>query len=277
MGMYMTNNNMDADLLCNVRARAHFCPRRLRVLQGSPSAAPSQITLSDVGELFKIPLDVDVQVRPAVYQAQPHPLRPLADALRRVMNEAGNQLRSLRHKDFYEYLLDVADGRSRRADPKAPLTADELVRRLTRDFPSLNDRYKDTLLYKRAQILVADLFRHLRARDPRFEMADIDALTVFSDNVLAAVLRLKGVLVVSGETARAIDAGKPIPFGPRDTALRAAAVVACEEVLRLLLARARPGEYAPTSRDLDDYLWNLGKEGDNRKFPRHATRDTVFY
>ena len=52
--------------------------------------------------------------------------------------------------------------------------------------------------------------------------------------------------------------------------LRAAAVAACERIV------AR-GSGSFDARQLDAFLWKLGKEPQYRGVARHATKDTIFY
>ena len=52
--------------------------------------------------------------------------------------------------------------------------------------------------------------------------------------------------------------------------LRAAAVVACEELMRRAGGRFNIIQ-------LDNFLWLRGKEPGYRSKERHATRDTLFY
>lgn len=123
--------------------------------------------------------------------------------------------------------------------------------------------FDDVGFYKRAQITANDL---VHAGAASFD--DIDALTVFADNLVPHVLRLEGVLAYHPDLARRVDSGTPIPSGSAmEVEIRACAVHACE-----LLAR----RLGVPPRTLDNWLWNRGEGPPHNQRPAHRTR-TVFY
>jgi hypothetical protein len=122
--------------------------------------------------------------------------------------------------------------------------------------------FADHGFYKRAQIAANDL---ALAGSAQFD--DLDALTIFADNLVPHVLRCDGVLVYDEALAGHIDSGRLLPAGRQEREIRACAVHACE-----LLAQ-RTG-VAP--RVLDVWLWNRGQAPEYKARPRHRTR-TVFY
>lgn len=122
--------------------------------------------------------------------------------------------------------------------------------------------YRDHGLWKRAQILAADLETFGLA-----EPAGLDDLTMFADNLVPHVLRHAGVLVYDDELARTIDAGELLPLGGVEHEIRCSALHAVE----LLSART---DVAP--RHLDAWLWHAGQRPEVKAHPRHRTR-TVFY
>jgi hypothetical protein len=122
--------------------------------------------------------------------------------------------------------------------------------------------YRDHGLYKRAQIIGADLETFGLAA-PR----DLDELTMFADNLVPHVLRWSGVLVYDEGLARAIDAEEPLPMHRAEHEIRCCAVHAVE------LLSARTG-IAP--RHLDGWLWHAGQRPEVKAHPRHRCR-TVFY
>jgi hypothetical protein len=122
--------------------------------------------------------------------------------------------------------------------------------------------FADHGFYKRAQIATNDLSLAGVA-----EFGDLDALTIFADNLVPHVLRCDGVLVYEDALAEHIDSGALLPAGRWEHEIRACAVHACE-----LLAQ-RTG-VAP--RVLDVWLWNRGQAPAYKQRPRHRTR-TVFY
>jgi hypothetical protein len=123
--------------------------------------------------------------------------------------------------------------------------------------------FDDVGFYKRAQITANDL---VLAGVAAF--ADVDALTVFADNVVPHVLRLDGVLQYAPELAQHIDAGRLLPAGGgMEREIRACTVHACE----LLAAR-----FGVPPRTLDNWLWNRGERPPYSELPAHRTH-TVFY
>jgi len=122
--------------------------------------------------------------------------------------------------------------------------------------------FRDRGLYKRAQIVPADL---ALAGVARFD--DIDRLTIFADNLVPHVLRCDGVLRYDERLAAHIDAGRDLRPGPQEHEIRACAVHACE------LLAAHLG-VAP--RILDNWLWNRGQAPHYKARPRHRCR-CVYY
>jgi hypothetical protein len=115
---------------------------------------------------------------------------------------------------------------------------------------------------KRAQLLASDL-----ASAGVAELRDLEALTVFADNLVPHVLRCEGVLVLDGRLAAHIDAGRLLRPGPQERELRAAAVHAGVAIAR------RTGM---TERDVDNALWARGQRPELKARPRPRCR-TVFY
>jgi hypothetical protein len=122
--------------------------------------------------------------------------------------------------------------------------------------------YDDRGFFKRAQIVPNDL---ALAGVARFD--DLDALTIFADNLVPHVLRCDGVLVYEPELAARIDAEQLLPAGPQEREIRACAVHACE-----LLA----DRLGVPARVLDMWLWTRGQAPDIKARPRHRCR-TVYY
>jgi hypothetical protein len=122
--------------------------------------------------------------------------------------------------------------------------------------------YDDRGFYKRAQIVGNDL-----ASAGVAGFRDLDALTIFADNLVPHVLRHEGILVYDDALAAWIDAERLLPAGRQEREIRACAVHACE------LLSARLGVPA---RVLDMWLWNRGQAPEVKARPRHRTR-TVYY
>jgi hypothetical protein len=122
--------------------------------------------------------------------------------------------------------------------------------------------WHDEGFYKRAQIAGSDL-----ALGGVAEFGDLDALTIFADNLVPHVLRCEGVLVYDERLAVHIDAGRLVRPGPQEREIRGCAVHACA------LIAERTGM---TERDIDNALWYRGQRPEYKARPRHRTR-TVYY
>lgn len=122
--------------------------------------------------------------------------------------------------------------------------------------------WHDKGFYKRAQIAGSDL-----ALGGVAEFGDLDALTIFADNLVPHVLRCEGVLVYDDRLAAHIDAGRLVRPGPQEREIRGCAVHACA-----LIAK-RTGM---TERDIDNALWYRGQRPEYKALPRHRCR-TIYY
>lgn len=231
-----------------------------------PAAWLASRTAVDVGALFGIGGD----------SAEARTLEPFVAQLTAVVNELGTAIGAASCATVAEWLMSrLAAADAAGTPPAAALVSDLVV-----TFPfTFDDRYQlrggaqEVVLFKKAQLVVGELYHRFRAEDPRFAFRDGDCLTAFIDNVIVAVLRKVGVVAVTDELAAKIEAHTELPSGSEEeVALRAAAMVGVEEVARL---RAADG-LTPT--ELGNYLWGiLGKTPEFRKFTRHVTRDNVFY
>jgi hypothetical protein len=122
--------------------------------------------------------------------------------------------------------------------------------------------WQDVDFYKRAQIAPSDL-----ALGGVAEFGDLDALTIFADNLVPHVLRCEGVLVYEERLAAHIDAGRDLRPGPQEREIRACAVHACAAIAQ----RAGMSE-----RDVDNALWYRGQRPEYKARPRHRCR-TIYY
>jgi Potential Queuosine, Q, salvage protein family len=122
--------------------------------------------------------------------------------------------------------------------------------------------WHDDGFFKRAQIAGSDL---ALAGVAQFD--DLDALTIFADNLVPHVLRCEGVLVYDERLAAHIDAGRLLRPGPQEREIRACAVHACAQIAR---------RTAATERDVDNALWRRGQRPEYKARPRHRCR-TVYY
>jgi hypothetical protein len=122
--------------------------------------------------------------------------------------------------------------------------------------------WHDAGFYKRAQIAGSDL-----ALGGVASFSDLDALTIFADNLVPHVLRCEGVLVYDAGLAAHIDAGGLVRPGDQEREIRGCAIHACA----LISQRSGMSE-----RDIDNALWYRGQRPEYKARPRHRTR-TVYY
>ncbi|GAM28483.1 hypothetical protein SAMD00019534_116590, partial [Acytostelium subglobosum LB1] len=238
----------------------------------------SNMSLHEVSSYFGIPVSVEVQQQVGIYTYKDSSLKPLAIHIHQILRESARILGELGYNDFGAMVLKVTD--PARPDSAANSAA-LLVQRLVSTFPAFADRHtcggQTIHIYKKAQLLCADLYRRFKVDLPeRFAFKDIDSLTVFSDNVLPAVLRKYGILTLSTELAEWVDAGKELPPGEQEVELRAVAVHAC----RLIVNRAHSidaNHFIGNQVTLDYFLWTKGKDNGFRQAERHYTKQTIFY
>src|SRR3989338_11563537 len=162
-----------------------------------------------------------------------------------------------------------------------------LVNELVSVFPQALDDCADytiehetfkVYLYKKAQLIVGELYLHLREKDSAFDFEDIGEQTIFVDNVIPATLVKANVLEIVDEEVRTkIQTNQTLKHGSKpEVELRAVAIYACQQLVTI--ANTEPYNANINTLHIDYFLWgDLGKREDFRKFERHATTDTVFY
>jgi hypothetical protein len=118
---------------------------------------------------------------------------------------------------------------------------------------------------KRAQLLCADLHTVFAGEGPgRF--GDLGSLTLFADNLVPHVLRMKGVLRYEEGLAARIDREEPLVHcSPEEISIRAVALHAVEG---LSAACGRHG-WPVTPARLDEILWTTGQSPEIKARPRH--------
>lgn len=232
------------------------------------------LTIDLVANYFGIPLEEDEEVSPGVYMAKPGPLKPLAVMIQKILNECGQKLLDLKMADFGAFVL--ANLTSDDQDEKAIVNSSAvyLVDQLVATFPGFDDHYEfhgeKIYILKRAQLAVACIHRRFKGSEPKLTFADIDELTALSDNVLPCVLHALGILEYDADLEARIDRSEELPAGQQECELRAAALVACDQIVA-------ESDGIISTLELDFYLWRLGKDDRFRNLERHATRDTYYY
>lgn len=231
------------------------------------------LSAMEVASLFGIPVEEDYEIQPGIHSTRPTKLKPFADKIRSVLHESGRILLTLQCEDFYDFL----------GSPQGKhFSAATLVQKFVETFPALADVYhlsiegveETVFLYKKAQLLAAELHHKLRTKDSRFGLPDSARLTVFADNVLPTVLRHCQVLRVTDQLSADI-ANNVSPNERAAAELRAGSVVACDLIVKLL--NESRGDNPPLEcHELDYFLWEFGKRPEVRQLPRHSS-NSIFY
>lgn len=136
-------------------------------------------------------------------------------------------------------------------------SAERLAGQLVEALPTWRDP-----LAKRAQLVGSDL-----ALAGVADFGDLDALTLFADNLVPHVLWIDGALVVEDGLAARLRRGELLQPGREELELRAACVVAGERLARRL---------GVSERDLDGMLWQRGQEPRYADPPAFRCRTTAY-
>jgi hypothetical protein len=173
-------------------------------------------------------------------------------------------------------LLEEYNGKASELVESAAESAIALVRILYRRLSSFRDVAKygghQVPLYKRAQILAADLYGAFQGRKwGRF--TDMDKLTAFADYKLPQVLRHLGILRYAPELANKIDQQILIEAGsPEEVEIRANTIWSVELIRQELEKMGRDLK----AYEIDWILWNMGQDEAFKEKPYHRTV-TIFY
>ncbi len=173
-------------------------------------------------------------------------------------------------------LLEHYDGSFVNVLEQAGHSAVTLINEVVANFPSFNDvasyQGKTVYLYKRAQLLVADLYGAFEGQGYG-NFFDLDQLTIFADYKLPQVLRHYHVLEYDPHLAYLVDNYLPVaPGSPEEVEIRASTIQAVELMRQSFIQKHRP----IAAFKLDWWLWNLGQDDAVRVRPYHRTR-TTFY
>jgi hypothetical protein len=183
---------------------------------------------------------------------------------------------------FAQALNDLGDWLGRRYDddPLGPIAeaggSAARLATLVAEMPFYRDvadyHGRSVPIYKRAQILVADLTLAFAGEGPG-AFRDLDRLTIFADNLVPHVLQVDGLLEYDPDLLDRIDRGELIPPGsPEEVEIRAVSIHAVER----LVDAFRADGIVTSARELDFLLWNRGLADRYKSAPRHRTR-TVYY
>ncbi|KAI9358087.1 hypothetical protein BD770DRAFT_321312 [Pilaira anomala] len=244
---------------------------------GKPMTAETfkNMTVFEVAETFQLPIDREVrhETLDFVTMTQPTALRPLADGITSVLNTTGEYLVNNGYKDLSDFIMKHVQ--------QNPQNANSLVNHFSQHFPGLFDKYwfegdaNPVYLYKKSQIIVYHLWCTFKEQLPElFDFKDINTLTIFSDNVIPTMLVELNIIQIPEAWQEQITANQDLNV-QQATTLRAAAVVACDDIVNASKTTGPVPDM--TTGGLDVYLWRLGKVGDYRKVPRFQLKETVMF
>ncbi|MSQ15296.1 MAG: hypothetical protein EXR50_05485 [Dehalococcoidia bacterium] len=157
------------------------------------------------------------------------------------------------------------------AEGSAPRLLDLIAREVPFFSDTANYKGQKVLFYKRAQILVADLWGAFGGKGLG-AFAEMEQLTAFADYKLPQVLRELGVLQYAEPLAKKIDALEPLPSGSSEEVEIRACTIWAVELLKQALKEL--GIDLP-SFQIDWCLWDMGQKMPLAN-PHHRTK-TIFY
>lgn len=226
---------------------------RRAVEQGNPLANPAYLRSLTLDQCDEI-LAGDPGCEPI----------PLLEARHRNLVEVGTALEERWGGSFLN-AIQAANG-----------SATRLIREVVAACPSFDDvasyRGETVRFYKRAQILIADLYGALEGKGPG-HFVDMDTLTAFADYKVPQVLRGLGVLEYAPELARTIRRQEIIPpDDEREIEIRAATIWAVELLRRELVKLGSPKD----AFEIDWLLWRAGQALPDDTEPYHRT-PTIYY
>lgn len=173
-------------------------------------------------------------------------------------------------------LLHRWNGSFRLAIDSAGGSAPALIEMVLHSIPSFRDvvsyNGQAVRFYKRAQILIADLYGAFNGQGPG-AFHDMETLTAFADYKVPQVLRRFGILRYAPELEDMVRNYRLIPPDTtEEIEIRAATIQAVEQLRQALAAQ---GVTIP-AYELDWRLWHLGQSLPGDAEPYHRTL-TVFY
>jgi len=172
-------------------------------------------------------------------------------------------------------LKNLWEGEAARLVECAQHDAARLAQIIVENFASFNDiavyDKRQVRLFKRAQILVADLWGAFKGQDWG-EFDNIDVLTAFADYKLPQILRAWQVLEYAPSLADRVDAQTELGAGsPEEIEIRATMIWAVEFLRDALARRGR----TLRSTQVDWILWEASQSLAGMK-PYHRVR-TIYY
>ena len=160
---------------------------------------------------------------------------------------------------------------------KSKYDAYVLLDNIVRDFIMFQDHaiYNgyQIYFYKRAQILVGDLYGAYRSMKNARQIENIDSITCFADYRIPQIMRHRGILKYSDRLCKLIDSKEVIIYGsPEEVEIRACMVIAVERIRDVL----REKGINWTAVEVDWLLWQMG-EKEKDTIPIHHRTLSIFY
>ncbi|KAG5361806.1 UPF0553 protein [Yarrowia sp. C11] len=197
---------------------------------------------------------------------------PLLEMRYEIMKHAGGVFADKKMTSFAQILDENRN--------KSAMTLVETVASL---FPSFKDeavyKNKNIHIYKRAQILVADIWACFDG-EGYGEFVDIDKVTMFADYRVPQILHDLGCLKYSEELYEHIAGLKMLESGdPREVELRACSIWAVELVRREMVKRDVDTEVNAIL--IDFFLWDTAKKNQQKDYKGvsvqcHRTRSCYY-
>ncbi|CAH2989606.1 unnamed protein product [Chilo suppressalis] len=181
-------------------------------------------------------------------------------------------------------LLDKYNGSFKTCLKEADKSALKLLRIIVESFPCFRDeavyKGKPVSFYKRAQILVADIWNFYGGKDWG-EFHDIDGITMFADYRVPQVLLYFGALSYDNNLMEQLKNDVLLPSGSEEEVEIRGCSIHCVELLKKKIKERienRPNLEVPNSSLIDYYLWCYRRKyaDEMEKVPFHKTLG-IFY
>jgi hypothetical protein len=195
-------------------------------------------------------------------------------------------------QEMAQALLTFHKGSATHFISQANRSADLLVHNILQYFPGFRDATVDpekgrwVAFYKRAQILVADLWAALGSEDGDSKhgadlcnFTDMAKITTFADYRVPQLLRGLSVLEYSPSLSQKVDNGNEVQASSMDELyIRAATVVAVDLLVENVREKVDGSTQNINAVKMDWYLWNIGEKLDREgRLAKHHRVRTIFY
>jgi hypothetical protein len=179
-------------------------------------------------------------------------------------------------QENHKILKDKYSGRFSTLVERCGYDALRILSELVENFPSFRDeaeyRGRKIAFYKRAQILIGDLFCAFNGKKWG-NLKNLDKITIFADYKVPQILRGCGILEYVDSLADKIDNGKSIPLGSEEEIEIRANTIWAGEFIKEELNKSGINL---KSFEIDWILWNQSQEEGLDLRPYHLT-ETIFY